>query len=617
MTLNITVVSPTGVHQSSDFRLTDFRPGPDGRLVPIEDNSPKLITLQYRTWAGYLTYCGIGKWDNIPTYDSAGEWIVELGPDATFDQVAAELGARGSVWIQRIQQRLNRFVGHTFILAGFDEGRPRTAIISNTHSTKGGIPRVASAGLGVTLGGDKGVHVYVTGIDNAVLREDRLALKKLAVLEAEPNVIRHKLAQINKIASQRIQASNGISESCMCYSLDPLGGGSGEIAGRVQGRLVPINISRGRDTTKDIASLLGGSTFGPSAQLKGISFTTSVASNAAGAEQINCTLDLAATDAMIVGQDLSEMNERHVEIAAANGNLTLVGQLRLPVASPPQAFRWLHGEQIEQLPGLGGSMCNARDVNSANEVVGACSTESGEWRAVLWRADRSLVVLGTLDANNSAANALNDECIVVGSINQSPAPPGGLYERAFMWSQLGGMRLVPGTEQRWSRASDINSRGDVLLWAHDERGETATFVWSTPNGLQVISDGSGRPFYGSCINDSGVVVGEADDNSGTRRAMIWTAGDGLRWLNLPFEFHPSAIDLEGNIVGFELAKPWTRAWLVTADEKVIPIPAPSDHNIDARAIVPGAIFGHARKGGWKHVHPIRWDFGSRLRVPLL
>jgi hypothetical protein len=135
-----------------------------------------------------------------------------------------------------------------------------------------------------------------------------------------------------------------------------------------------------------------------------------------------------------------------------------------------------------------------------------------------------------------------------------------------------------------------------------------SFVWSESHGLSLIEDWAGRPFYASSINDSGIVIGEADDENGIRRAMIWSADSGLRQMHVPFSFHPACIDNQGNVVGRDSATPWTRAWLVLPSGASIELPAGPNHNVQARRIVGNSIFGHARGTGWKHVHPIRWDF---------
>lgn len=613
MTLNITVVSTIGIHQSADFRLADFKLGSDGRYAPIEDNSPKLIALRCMNWAGYLTYCGVGKWEHKATYDSAAEWISALGPDATFDDVARSIEDKGSLWIERVQGQLRRFQGHTFILAAFENGQPRISVISNTHSTKGSIARSSNAGLHASFGTDTGTHIYITGIDNAVSKEHRSALKRLIDRKVEPHVVRDRLARINAMASQRIEARDGISSSCMCYSIDSLGGGGGEIHGQVTGRLVPIYLFNGFNLVNSfgISEMLG-----PNAQLRGTSFATSDSSNAVGAEHIECRLEMAGNDhrSILVGQDLGRMNEVHIEMASANERRSIVGQLRRPVSKPPQAFLWIKGQEVVEQQTLGGSMSNATDVNNTNVVVGSCSTASGEWRAVLWRPGEPPLDLGTLDANNSNAKAINDQNVVVGVVYRSPATPQTDYHRAFRWTSSEGMTLVPGTEGLWSEALDINNRGDILGWCRGPN-QMCSYVWSQSTGLRLLEGKIGRPFYASRINDSGIVIGEADDDAGVRRAMIWSSEGGLSAMNVPFEFHPTAIDSDGNIVGHDANRPWSGAWLVTSRGDVISIPAGFDHTVDARSIAGGSIFGHARKGSWKHVHPIRWDFtsGSKSR----
>lgn len=609
MTLNIAVVSTSGIHQSSDFRLTDFKRGSDGRYIPIEDNSPKFVSLRYKNWGGYLTYCGVGKWEFKSTYDTASEWISALGSNATFDDVALSIEAQGSSWIQRIQSQLQGFQGHTFILAAFEKERPRVAVISNTHSTKGPISRSAKAGLQASFGADSGTHIYVTGLDNAVSKENRIALKQLIGSKADPHVVRHRLARINAMASNRIESRNGISASCMCYSIDSLGGGGGEIHGQVKGRFLPIHLTDGLNMLKssELSELQG-----PNVQIRGFTFTTSDSSKAADAEHVECTFEMAESNpsSILTGHDLGRMNERNITILSANESRSIVGQIRRPLSNPPQAFFWINGHEITELQTLGGSMSNATDVNNANVVVGSCLTVGGEWRATLWRSGESVLDLGSLDANNASSKAINDQNVVVGVVYRSPVTPQGEYHRAFRWTSSEGMMLIPGTEELWSEALDVNNRGDILGWCRVSN-QMRSFVWSQSAGIRFLDGAVGKTFYASRINDSGVVIGEADDDSGVRRAMVWTSEAGLSALNVPFEFHPTAIDSVGNIVGRDSKRPWSGAWLVTTRGDLISIPAGADHNVDACTFVGGSIFGHARKGGWKHVHPMRWDFASR------
>lgn len=212
--------------------------------------------------------------------------------------------------------------------------------------------------------------------------------------------------------------------------------------------------------------------------------------------------------------------------------------------------------------------------------------------------------------NNGAAVAINDKGLIVGHVYQSPATPRTDFHRACIWSEAGA-RLIPETSERWSEARDVNEQDYVLGWCQG-KDQMCSFVWSADAGLRLIEGELGRPFYASCINDVGTVAGEADDSAGTRRGMIWTPSEGLRLLPVQFSFHPMSLDNEGNVVGHDAERPWSRAWLLRADGSIHELPSGGQrHSAEAKAIVNGSIYGHVRGEGRKHVHPIRWDIAGR------
>jgi probable HAF family extracellular repeat protein len=606
MTLNITIINREAIYQSSDFRLTAFTPGPDGAYIPVENNSPKIVSLKYREWWGCLAYCGIGKWDNKETYSTAAEWVVSLGNEPTFDEVASALTNAGSRWINDIQIKLGRFQAHTFVLGAFDRGNPRVAIISNTHSTAGSLPKSAGSGLKGSLGESSDTHVYVTGLDSSVLKAERIGLKRMVEKNFPSNVVRHRLARTNESAANRKEAKNGISASCLCYSIDPLGGGSGEVYGPISGRFEPVQIVSGMNLTDTIREL---GISGPPIQLKGAAFATSASSNAVAAEHIECVLDRTGAEVLpVIVRELGDLNAMNIEIASANAGGSIVGQLRRPVSAPPRAFLWVPGQEIIDLGTFGGMTSGARDVNFENVVVGVSTTHNNLSKAFRW-SQGSMIDLGAEGGNNSSANAINDLGVVVGEVYISPATPQGDFHRAFCWTETRGLKLIPETDSFWSRAVDINNSGQVLGHCHFAKS-MSSFVWSETNGLRLIEGPQGRPFYAARINDSGVVVGEADDERGVRRAMRWTVGTGIELLPVSFGFSPTSVDNRGNIVGHDSARPWSAAWLLSADGELIRLPAGRDHTVDARAINGGSIFGHARGNSWKHVHPMRWDISQ-------
>ncbi len=617
MTLNITVLSAEGVYQSADFRLAAFEPGPDGRWITKVDNSPKVVHLSYKTWTGCLTYCGVGMWETRPTYETVADWITEPNRgELTFDQVADLLASNGSKWIDAITTALKRFQPHTFVLAGFVADCPQVALISNTHSIAGRIPRRTGEGLKCSSLASRDTHVFVTGIDNAVSRADRLLLKRLASNGPDHNVVRHHLARVNAKAAATLEANNGISKACLCYSIGKRGGGAGEVHGELKGKFVPVQIQSGMNLTKWLGQVMN---LGPNAQLKSVSFATSASSDAVAAEPIDCDLHFVVDDAAedFDPTSIGEINEFHLEPSAVSNSGAIVGQLRYPIHTSPQAFVWRQGQSIQGLGTFGGPTSHAADVNSLGVVVGNAHRADGLTRAFRWSHDQEgLLDLGTSGGSTAMAHAINDRGEIVGATNLSTGQPIHAAERAFIWTEADGMLPIPGLGDAWSRASDINNSGWVVGW-YQPTGQVRGFLWYKDIGLVPIEGPIGRPFYVRAINDAGTVIGEGDDEHGVRRAMLWTVDAGLSFLDVPVAFHPTAIDEDGNIVGFERGAPWIRPWLCRPDGSVVKLSYAENHHTEPRGISSGMVVGTARKEQWKHVHPLIWRRTAISQAPPL
>jgi hypothetical protein len=154
MTLNITILSPSAIHQSADFQLSDLKKDADGNWEMREPNAPKIVALRFQRWSGLLTYCGMGKWDGVRTDQRVSEWLSCIGKDATFDGVVQTVRRRGSLWIAEINRSTKKIQPHSFVLAGFEEGNLRFAIMeagSGAHmrdvSNAANLPARAEASL--------------------------------------------------------------------------------------------------------------------------------------------------------------------------------------------------------------------------------------------------------------------------------------------------------------------------------------------------------------------------------------------------------------------------------------------------------------------------------------
>lgn len=602
MTLNITVVGPGRIHQVTDLRLSAFDAGVDGNWVPTESGSPKIITLQYQTWGGFLCYCGIGKWADLATYTRAADWVTALGPQATFDGVAHALQQNGSAWLREVHDSLGRRIPHTFVLAGFEDGHPRLCLVTNAGLHRSGpSDELLTSHVNVS----SGVHVIVTGIENAVTKADRSYLKRLEREEVQAQVLRNAMAQINARASVRVEAKNGISESCIAYSINKLLEGAGGNNGSIAVPFAPLQIINGLNLYSVLRDVLPHL---DERQIRNIAYSNSASSHATAVKPVTCSLefDPRGDAPALHPTDLANLNSRHVVILGANKDWTTVGQLRMPVEASPQAMKWTYGGDPIALAGLGRPPSQAVSINGDGLIVGFATNDQNEVKACLWGCDGSIEDLGSLSANNSSASGINGLGEVVGVVYQSPDDIRSAYRRAFRWRRDEGMRLINGLENTWSEAHCINRNG-TILGSYKDRDAFHTFIWTARNGIETIAASSGRPFYCRYINDRDEAVGECDDGHGVRIPVYWSRHTGLR----PIEafqpnFHPTLIDNDGNIIGYISSRPFSTAWLISKADGPVELLGGRNHSVQARCIAGHAIFGQASTEEWKHNHPLIW-----------
>src|SRR5215211_1446482 len=152
MTLNIVLVTPTSIHLSADFRLSRLQRGGSEKWLPISNNSAKIVTVQYWSWAGLISYCGIGMWNSKHTYQWLAGWLTHnLGEQRTFEDVVSIVQSKGPDWLRDIARAEGKIHRHTFVVAGFANNRSKLALVSNYENL--GIPssQVPSSDLVVNL----------------------------------------------------------------------------------------------------------------------------------------------------------------------------------------------------------------------------------------------------------------------------------------------------------------------------------------------------------------------------------------------------------------------------------------------------------------------------------
>jgi probable HAF family extracellular repeat protein len=610
VTLNITIVSLSGIHQSADLQVSKTDKDADGNWIELQPNSSKIVSLQYERWSGFLTYCGIGLWKGKRTDEYASEWLSDLpNSSTTFQEVVEKIREKGTAWVASINRSLGKVMSHSFALAAYEAGTPVYAIVSNCQTLTGDITPISHE-LKVDLRRSRtGIHVFVTGIRDAVSEENKRRLKHLVELGVEANVIRHELAEVNQLAAQSPAAKNGISTACLTYSLDINGQGGSEVHGDVPGPLIPRTVTGGVDMTKLLATVLDLT----NAKFVQGAVATSQSEAAAIRENIDCELRVNKGGqgpnslGLATVEEIGSVNDYYLSIQGLNNKGCLVGQLRKPLDALPHAFVWPSGQEIQDLGTFGGPHSSASCVNESGQVVGAAHVDHSAMHAFLWDKSEGMRDLGTLGGRNSIARSINNNGQIVGNSYIDAGDPKPEAERAFLWTLGGGMTNLGNQFEGWSRAVAINGEGVVLGWRLTG-SVICGFVWSPDLGVVDIVGEEGRAFFPCAINDSGLVIGEGDDSSGKRRAFTWTCEDGLKQLAVPDDFHPSDVDAHGRIVGNVNSRPWARPYLYRTDTgEFLSLPFVEEHNTSVKAInSSGVIVGSACTASWKHSHSLIW-----------
>ena len=135
------------------------------------------------------------------------------------------------------------------------------------------------------------------------------------------------------------------------------------------------------------------------------------------------------------------------------------------------AARWIDG-QFEPLTGLGGEESRAFDINDSGQAVGFGTTTGFLQRPVLWQADGSFIDFGTFGGDAGAANAINNEGVIVGTADDDLDRMLGFIRRPG--EPIRNLNaLIADSEQTIliAEATAINDQGVIAGFGTTETGE--------------------------------------------------------------------------------------------------------------------------------------------------
>ena len=412
MTLNITVLTERTIYVSADFRLTDLKTG-----ALVSDSSDKTIVLVYESWAGVVTYTGIGSLTSGQSVaDVVATWLTGVH-DPTMEELVELIRDRGSKWFAWLSG-MPRPIKHTFVVAGFVASRPRAYVISNFEAWHGVEREVGREFSISSVSSRRGTTVLITGCKSAVPRAARKALERAIDRHGgEPALIRQRLQEANRTAAASAQSNNVVSPECSVYSFDALGHGRSERANDVpgMGRCLLDGIDLTAITMRVAKEILGTD------RVSGRLLVSGRGGAGPPVMEAPCNASFVTPERSGYSvRDLGTPGGNSICARAINNQGQIVGEGDLVPGGPPVPWMWGAGSW-NRLPIPPNSFGYAKAINDLGEVVGGCVTplsvtpgSGGLEHAWFWGISGESTDLDGRVDHESSARALNAKSQIVG-----------------------------------------------------------------------------------------------------------------------------------------------------------------------------------------------------------
>lgn len=619
MTLNITVLTSDLIYQSADFRIT-------GR--PTHNRSPKIVSLAYRSFSGFVTYTGIGSIWNKDTSQWITEWLTGP-PDVSMAEVANLLQTKGTKLVADARPSTGRLEPMTFILAGFEEGKPIVYVASNVEDISGrGHPAERDLKISYRrIGKNRKATVIATGSGKAyVSPADK---KRLAYMAArsphDSGLIRRRLETIHLAAgeAEKQKGKYTISPHCMVVSLRS--DGSGVLRLDQSAPEIPSQFPRvvfGMNTTKIMSEGL---------RAVGIDPSKARVVQGASASMVNgeqpkavippCRFTVASPDPT-AGYRLSELVADGCPLSRAcaiNDSGLIVGTAD-PHGDRTYYAPWIWNDKKAMLLDFPGA---ANDINGSGEVALTLQAAEDRNHACIYAGGNIVDLHSAFDqtqeltATHSSATAINDAGLVGGGVQDRSGQDGERNPRSWaVYFQPMGMVVAlkgPGNA-RSCRTVDINRSGTLLVMAGIGPFNTRCILWNTADKTMTHVGGPDSNAFPIAITDSGSVLGQANNERGQKVAIICPPAGNWQRLGTEDGWSPVDINNSGDVVGRVQIDGIDRPWLRLSTGQLILLPYLVNHNTIPTSINNvGKIVGasHADHGS----HAILWQLSSPPTSP--
>jgi uncharacterized membrane protein len=614
MTLNITALTTELIYQSADFRLSE---------PTNSDSSPKIVTLSYPSFIGFVTYSGIGSYDNEDVSAWIAEWLTDK-PIPSMVDMANLLQSKGTRIVANIKRRNGDLWEMNFILAGFEDGKPVIYVVSNFQDSYGRQhplePELKISSRHIKQG--RKAAVIVTGSGAAfVSTANRKALGNIASrYPYDSGMIRRRLEDIHRAAreAEKGTGSHTMTPHCAVFSFRSDGSGVYQIDQSAENPLTFPHVAFGVNTTRMSLDALQAEGIDLQ-QLHPVSggFFASIP----GADKLKsspppCRFTVTAPEST-AGYTLRELtsSDRALTQATAISENGIIVGTSLPQGEQTDDVPWILRDDEAVIIDWPGT---AHDVNDAGEVALSVRAAGGGFHAGLYTRDRALLDLHgtfypipTFTATGSQALAINDNGLVGGCVEDRSGEQGksDLNIRPFYIEPGKPPFAAMGpTALRHCRVVDVN-QNDILLVmvSKDILSPSRSILWNkNEDTWGYVGDQADAYVYPIAIADSGTVLGQAKNHRGQPVAVTCTLTGNWQLLGTEDGWASVDINNKGDIVGEVQIDGTFRPWLYLSSGKIIMLPYVVSHNTRPHALNNnGQIVGSAYSD--HGYHAVLWE----------